>query len=312
MPKAKAKVGALANWGQWVAARPPKFHQFANEPRPARWQVILYRNYWKAAHVSQLDDAEPGVPRDLEVTAANFLWKWGCILLMGSLMVFLSPKVLIRLGAKNFGQLSQLCQRGEDWDMAVSGMMRNLSGYNEAALMAQEGARIANWSGAILANGTYGTAGELMVRCQLALFDFSLNIVNSISGTFHEGVQRLRPVMQYPGKCTTEDAEAELAACEQEHCIKVLWVIDVKCAPTFVCPTEQSSALAAFNAHEQLNSNASSRFPKFQTPTVRLPAFSLQHCLSVTAVHTPKLVIYFLWYISLLDYCHRDILPIVR
>lgn len=76
--------------------------------------------------------------------------------------------------------------------------------------------------------------------------------------------------MQYPGECSTEDAEAELAACEQEHCIKVLWVVKVKCAPTWTCPTGQSSALAAYQTHEQLNANATGRMPKFRAPTVRL------------------------------------------
>ena len=155
-------------WALWLdkapEKRPPKFHPFANELRPARWQVIMYRNYWKAAHVAQLDDAEPGVPRALEISTANSVWKWFTILLMAFLMVFLSPKVLIRLGARNFGQLRQLCQHGEQFDSAVEGMLRNLSGHNAAALMVQEGALLADWSEAILANGTYGTEGSLMVR----------------------------------------------------------------------------------------------------------------------------------------------------
>jgi hypothetical protein len=153
-------------WGYWLAGprRSPKFHHFADEPRLARWQVILYRNYWKAAHVAQLDDKEPGVPRDLEVTAGNALAKWVTITLMAILMIFLSPKVLIRLGAENFGQLSQLCQQGEKWDLAVEAMIRNLSGYDTAYRTVQEGALIADWSEAILANGTYGTERSLMVR----------------------------------------------------------------------------------------------------------------------------------------------------
>ena len=147
-------------WAFWLeqapGKRPPQYHHFANEPRPARWQVILYRNYWKAAHVAQLDDVEPGVPRDLEVSAANSVCKWCTILLMASLMVLLSPKVLVRLGVENFGKLSQLCQQGEQFDSAVEGMLRNLSGYNAAALIVQEGALMADWSESILVNGTYG------------------------------------------------------------------------------------------------------------------------------------------------------------
>lgn len=163
-----AQAGVMPNpkvWGFWLAPgqKPSKFHHFANEPRPARWQVILYRNYWKAAHVAQIDDEEPGVPRDLEVTAANVIFKWITILLMGAFMIFISPKVLMRLGADSFGRLSQLCQQGDEWDMAVDSMVRNLSGYDAAAELVQRGALISEWSDAILVNGTYGNDGALMV-----------------------------------------------------------------------------------------------------------------------------------------------------
>lgn len=92
-----------------------------------------------------------------------------------------------------------------------------------------------------------------------------------------------------------EDAEAQLAECEQEHCIKVLWVVKVQCAPTWTCPTAQTSALAAYQTHEQLNANATARMPKFRQPTVRVPIYEAVNSQCVftsrkltSVVHDPK------------------------